>query len=135
MHPVFHRIAGGHHEHWGPAVRAAQTAAHLEAVKLRVTRVQDHVEDDGVKFVLGGHPDRVSTRTHHIDGVTVLPQTLCQQRRHLDRVLDHQDPHHHHPGRVRAAYPHPPTPGLPGWTPMAGLPRSEPVSPGRRRRS
>jgi hypothetical protein len=83
---------------------APQTAAHLEAVKLRVTRLQDHVEDDGVVFVLGGHPDRVLTGTHDIDGVTVLPETFRQQRCHLDRVLDHQDPHHHHhPGRVRAS--------------------------------
>ena len=86
---VVDRVARGEHEHRCPDAVLADPAADLEAVDAG----EHQVEHDRVVLGRLRHPDRVVARARDVDRVTLLDEPAPEQARHLELVLDDQDPH------------------------------------------
>ena len=86
---ILDRVARGQHQHRRPDAALPQPAADLDAVDAG----QHQVEHDRVVLDRLGHPERVVAGPGDVGGVALLDQAPAEQARHLELVLDDQDPH------------------------------------------
>jgi len=86
---VMNRIARGQHQDGRPDTISAQAPADLDAVDARERDVQDeHVVTARLR-----HPERVLAAARDVHRGPLLDEAAADQGRHLDVVLDYEQPH------------------------------------------
>src|SRR5581483_7192569 len=74
-YPVVNVVARGQHQHGSATAARAQFAADLKSVLLG----KHDIQDDQVVIVYGGVENGLFAIRRHVDGITVLAQTLCDK--------------------------------------------------------